>query len=754
METVRVGSRAALVPIAVDVVLLIGLLLASLGPARAASAARSDPPLGNHSAANTSGVVLSVDPPSYWLRTGSNVTLRAVWSALSPLCRLDPLWYFWSENVVNVTGYLNTTTGPSTIFTADSFSSGTTRVEVESQALLDCGENEQVVNRTSVTNLSASVPLVVRDVHVSPELLTPGQEATLEGTVAGGEPPYTLDVSWGNGTRSVVTASGPGTFSVDHRVAAGEFDPSVLASDSVGDFENASADEGISVGPGLEVAILTSAPITEVGVPVDFEGEVSGPFSGLVPLFDCSNATVGPETPDPGDPYGIDFSCTFNVTGNSVVVFGLYSTSPGGDWLSTVLEETVAAIPDIRVESVPPISEAGRVTFAQVELTGGVPPIALSWNLSGNRSNGAEEVGADGGGVLALTPVTAGTFEIGLRATDSIGSVATNDTATVQVEPPLAANATGLGTSSPPDVLALVDGAALTGCPPFVWWVLPTYLPGNESAENGTLATAGDFSWTGSYAREGSVSITVGVDDACGANWLKSIEIPLVPPLSALAGVSPGPSSSGETLAVNVSIYGGSPPFHVGVRGSDGESWNRTALTDGVARWLLTTNANGSLRVALTIEDLLGATAAFNLSVFVEPPTDPAPPPASPPPPSTVGDPVGNASNATALGAVWLLVPVALPVGGAAAVLLVRRRRSRRERTTSPPPDAEAVLRRIIEPADGAERFTVELLAEEAGVPVGRVRSTIDRLVGEGRIHSESGADGEEVLSWSPESGR
>jgi len=64
-----------------------------------------------------------------------------------------------------------------------------------------------------------------------------------------------------------------------------------------------------------------------------------------------------------------------------------------------------------------------------------------------------------------------------------------------------------------------------------------------------------------------------------------------------------------------------------------------------------------------------------------------------------------------------------------------------------------ATLRRIIEPADGAERFTVELLAEEAGIPLTVVRSTIDRLVSEGTVHSESGADGEEVLSWSVQRG-
>ena len=87
-------------------------------------------------------------------------------------------------------------------------------------------------------------------------------------------------------------------------------------------------------------------------------------------------------------------------------------------------------------------------------------------------------------------------------------------------------------------------------------------------------------------------------------------------------------------------------------------------------------------------------------------------------------------------------------VGTTGAGALFWRRHARRKAVARPGPNPEEELKRIIEPADGAERFTVELLAEEAGIPLSVVRTTIDRLVAEGRVHSESGADGEEVLSW------
>jgi hypothetical protein len=64
------------------------------------------------------------------------------------------------------------------------------------------------------------------------------------------------------------------------------------------------------------------------------------------------------------------------------------------------------------------------------------------------------------------------------------------------------------------------------------------------------------------------------------------------------------------------------------------------------------------------------------------------------------------------------------------------------------PPDAVDVLRRIIEPCDGAERAMVELLAEEEGVPWARVRRTIDRLCLAGRIRSDRGEDGIVRLTW------
>jgi len=54
----------------------------------------------------------------------------------------------------------------------------------------------------------------------------------------------------------------------------------------------------------------------------------------------------------------------------------------------------------------------------------------------------------------------------------------------------------------------------------------------------------------------------------------------------------------------------------------------------------------------------------------------------------------------------------------------------------------------LLLPADGADRLTIEMMAEEQGIPLESVRTTIDRLIQEGRIRSEVDAGGGEVLAW------
>ena len=753
MTEVRTERAARRLPLAIDSVLLVGLLLTTAGHSGAVASpelhANTTPP----PVSEGSGASLAVDPPSYGMRTDSNLTLQAVWSVGSPLCRLTPLWYRWSVGPGNATGFLNATTGASETFTADSFDSGTVTVTVRSGAVLACDTNVTVLERTSESDVSIVVPLSLSGIVLGPNPLLPGALATLGGNVTGGEPPYTVDVTWDDGGHSIVPLPAPGPFSVDHRFSAGEFLPAVVASDTDGSFVNASVPELLSVGPGLEVAIAPASYVAEVGVPVEFTGIAEGAPTGTVTLFDCSNATVGPANRYGTVPNGTTFSCTFASPGTAEVLFGAYPPHPGGPSASVVLYEHVVPSPQVSAEPVDPIGEAGSVALVRVHLLGGALPVALTWNLSGNLSGGSERVDSDGGGVLTLPLTAAGEYGIGIRTTDALGGIGTNGSAVLRVDSPLAANASGARTVTSHGAIAEVAGDVLAGCPPFSWWVAPELMPSNGSVGNGTLPNVGNFAWSGSYGHEGNLSIATGVTDGCGTTWQADMTVPLVPPLSAEVTATQGPASSNETLAVNLSLEGGLPPFLLYLNSSDNESWNRTVPSDGAYDWLFPTHGNGSVRLEVSLTDPLGGSLETDLTVVLTRPPDPIVPPPTPPPPSVVPGPTDNSTGLPTIDPSWFLV-VFVSVGGAGMILLLWRRRARRARHDVPGPDPVSTLQRIIEPAEGAERFTVELLAEEAGIPLTVVRSTIDRLVSEGRVRSESGADGEEVLSWSSGTGR
>jgi len=696
-----------------------------------------------------------MDPSSFAMRSGSNLSLQTIWSTGSPLCGLKPLWYSWSvEENGSATGFLNATAGPSATFLADSFHSGEVGVRVRSGVALNCGGVESVVEQATRANISIVLPLWLSVIELGPNPLPAGSAATLRGTVGDGLPPYSVDVQWGDGTRSSVSLGLDGSFSLAHSFSAGEYAPTLIARDSAGDQAHGSVDEALSVGEALAVAIEASSYVAEVGREVDFTGVVQGLTPGMVLFYDCSNASIGSAPSRAVPSSATEFSCTFAAPGSAGVLFAAYPSGPGGPSASVVLYLPVVASPHVSVTPSGPVGESGASELLEVGLSGGAFPVVLTWNFTGNRSGESETVWSDGIGVIDLPLGSPGEYPVGVVASDALGGFDANGTATVVVDPPLRAAADVTSSARSYGALAAVSGDALAGCPPFAWWVVPQFAPSNSSTGNGTLEAVGGFAWNGSYAREGNLSIEAGVTDACGATWETGLVTPLVPCLWVTATAGQGPAAPNESLAVNLSIGGGLAPFRLEIHSSANESWNRTALADGVSEWIFPTRANGTVALLFSLTDGLGRTAWSNLSVvLVPPPGGSVPPPTTIPPPGPVAGPLGNSSNPSLIDPTWLLAGVLIPVGAATAFVLVRRWRSRGEHPASPGPDPVATLRRIIEPADGAERFTVELLAEEAGIPLTVVRSTIDRLVSEGTVHSESGADGEEVLSWSVQRG-
>jgi hypothetical protein len=703
---------------------------------------------------DVTGLGLAVDPPSWWLTSGNRTEVAATWTGILPGCVDDPLWFRWTLATGFAEGVLDPTDGASVNFTAGFAETGTAEVEVRSAVLVTCGTNEEATYGSARSAITVVAPLRIENVSLSPDLVAAGSPSNLTGLLVGGQPPYRVRVDWTDGNVTLSNLSTPGPFSFGHRFASGSFSPSILASDATGLIANGSVDGPLSASTGFAVALVTPNVAAEVGVPVRFSGEILDPPAEYGSVTECTDALSHRPSESPTNVSTENFSCAFASPGSAEVDFEVVPIDDDLPVEEARWWEPVA--PSLTLNLSPPagMGEVGLPTVFTVRLSGGVPPFLLTWQLAGNATSAQEVEYADGSLQIPVWPSEPGSYALQASVRDALGVLVVSGTAALPVDPPLNASATADTTLSSSGAVVQVAGAVVRGVVPFLWWVLPGVTPAAESAPNGTLPSVASFSWNGTLAGEGNSTVSVVVVDGDGAVDWTTVAVPLVPELRASALALASSVAAGPALLVNLSVTGGLPPFGLGIRSSAGESWNRSLSADGSYSFSLPTNDRGSVEVELTLLDQLGAdwtdalvvefpsTSSSNGSA---PPTNSTSPPPPTHPPGNVpspSSPSGGASDVIDL--------IVLAGAGAAAFVLLWRRWHRPARASTPLPDPKAVLRRILEPADGAERSTVELMAEEAGVPLEVARSTIDRLVSEGVIRSESGPDGEEVLAWSP----
>ncbi len=696
--------------------------------------------------AGTRNVSLAIAPTTWWMVSGNRTPFEATWTGVPADCNATPEWFRWSLGSGWFDGALSNVSDASAVFVASSVATGEVEVVVESASTLTCGASELALDRNATANVTVVVPPEVSEVTVWPDPISPGAWTNLTGTVDGGVPPYRVTVEWGDDSSSSVNLSAPGPFQVAHQYRSGNFTPAVILEDAAGLTAVGSVESPVLVSNGLAVAVVTGNATAEVGVPVDFTGAVVDPPPSFSELEGCTDGSSGPGNVSQDGP-NVSFSCTFDAAGPAVVEFEVV---PVGDDLPPArayLDLPVVDRPALSVFGSDRSGEVGRVTVVAVRLDGGIPPYVLEWQLSGNATAGRIDVDEDGAFDLPLWPAGPGSFGLSAGVTDADGTRALNSSVQVSVVPAIRASASVLENGT--DVVR-VGGSVPEGAAPFTWFVAPAMVPSHVSAPNGTLTEVSGFDWVGVVPFEGNTTVTVGVVDADGGTWWSTLNVSLVPPLAvaSLLGISVGNGTATVTLTLD--LAGGQPPFEVWANASTGASGNATLSDDGTTSWSWTVNQSGPVTVRAVAVDSLGRRALTNASGTVPPLAVPPPPPPTPPPSSPVPPGEVQASASGTLDSAPLVAGLTtLGVALAGGVAFLWRRRSRRNSSPPPSPDPVGVLREIIEPADGADRATVELLAEERGVPLDTVRATLDRLIAEGTVASETGSDGEEVVAWS-----
>ena len=712
-------------------------------------------------------VELTVSPSEPSIEANGSTPLSGTWGGGADNCSTTPVGWRWSIVPDTPGATLTPSDARSVTFTPLPSTAGRIEVELRSAAIVRCGSDERVQSGTAFANVTVIAPLWLGPLYVGPDPIAVGGSSNLSGEVELGTPPYLLNVTWGDGTGSSYTLVAPGPFSFAHAFPAGNFTPSITLRDANGLEVTATSPEPVYASATLAVGLVASSYNAEVGLPVNLTGEAEDLPSWFFPATSCGgSSSAAAERPLAAAP-ALYFSCTYTAPGPAQAQF---SVTPGNTDLAPAqadLALSVAAPLQASGPTAPLSAAVASPVEVPITIQGGVAPYSLRWNGSGSSVAQGATLYRGGTALLPVTPVLPGPFGVLIRVTDALGARVTLASSLGTADAPLNLTATATTSVTTQGAKVTVLGLGTGGTPPYAWCVVPSLAGPNASAEIGNLSGPTGFVWSGLFPAEGSTNITVGVLDGGGDLMAGVLPVALVPPLGVTAALGPGGvGPAGPGVFLNITIDGGLAPFDVRVGSAGGSNWTSVVGTDGRFTWWLPANRTGSTAVFVEVSDGLGATWESNLTVptATDPPggvgssTGPAPR-ASARPPTHAGrfsSGVGLTSapptlGSTSEGGTAVLTTVglsALIVALAAVVAVLFRRRRQRPTEGTPGPDPRDVVRRILEPADGADRSTVELLAEEEGLSLGVVRETIDRLVAEGVVHADSGTDGEEVLSW------
>lgn len=702
--------------IGVGLTIVIAALVAVGSPSVAAAA-----PTTAHAATVPALPELAITPPNVWTTSGNATNLTAVWSGGAPGCSLVPLWYHWSLPTPAGVGMLLGVDLPSPAFFADAERSGRAIVSLVAAAGVTCGTSTWSVVRWANATVRVDAPLALRDVAVLPNPVPANQTASLGGTIVGGEPPYNVTVAWGDGLLSTVVVPSPGPFAIAQRLPPGNFRPSVTAFDSVGTEVRGTAAASVVATAGYAIGIFPASETVDVATPLRIVVVPYGPYQTIAVSLDCGNGESG----IPGSEGGfLSFLCVYESPGTEYVsALASGDGTSGSENVTATLSESVVADPTLTALPAATDAELGEPFAPLVELSGGVPPYIVDWRIVATDVNASDTVEFDGLLPFVADPGVAGSESVEVGVTDAVGSVTASLSIVEQVATPLSVSAVASGDVENLTPTLRISAGISGGAAPFDWAV--ESVAANTSVAGGVLNGPGTLAWNGSGSGEGPLAAELFVVDAAGVVATENLSATPIPPLS-LGPLALGVDGGNWTLAAP--LTGGVPPYRVWVNDSDGFLWNGSTVAPGPLDLAAPVPVGPAVTFSVVVTDADGGNARTNATLLL-----PAPLPSSS---SSEIEPV-------------VLIGVAL-AGVAIAFALGRHVRKRRHDSTRPPPpiDTAAVLRRLIEPVDGVDRATVELLAAEEGAAPEEVRRTLDRLIEERRVRAGRGSDGEEILAW------
>lgn len=709
-------------------------------------------PIGGHAPhplGSSSG--LTVDPARALLVGGGSVAFQAYFGLASDGCLPITSGVSWAiDGVGTLFARLNGSLGSSISLESYPYAVGIVGITATAIGLELCGGALVPYSASAGALVQIVGPLTPGGPTPSADPVLAGAPVTLSGTIAGGSAPFSVTVAFGDGTTDSFTLPGDGPFSVAHLYAVGTYRPSFSVLDALGEQADGPSQPTVVVSGRLSIAIGTPAGPAEVGRMYPMNASVLG---GLGPYTLQWSDGLG------AGPTGAAYTLDPTTAGPETV------TATVTDAYGAVANASVTVLVHPRLSlDVGPVpgagpSDLGAPVGVAIGLLGGCAPysVAISTEPSGSR--------LDLAGVAAenltevLVPAVTGEVWAAVNVTDADGAstAVVAPIGEVVDAPALSLNLSTTATEAGAPVELV--GAVAGGVPPISYMLASSSPFATTSAVTGPVGPAGLFSWTGTFGAAGPVRLDVRIEDATGASAWANVTLGVRAGLGATLEAALPNGTAGAPLPVEAIIAGGMPPYLVSLSASDGEYFAENLSAPGVLAWTLRPNATGPIELTLGVRDVDGATVEANRTVPVgpAPSTGDAPPatgtaPAAPhgeapaPLPPLLGDFALGAGGGAGLGVVLL------------AGARLRGRSGRPAPTGAPPVPTTATLGTItamLKEEGEMDRETIELRAEEDGIPPAEVSAALEEGVRTGRLSRREVPEGPPRYRWAaPEADR
>ena len=337
----------------------------------------------------------------------------------------------------------------------------------------------------------------------------------------------------------------------------------------------------VSLGPSASQT-FTATPVCSATCP-----------TGITYAWSLTNPSLGTLNSTSGNPVVF----TAGNTGGTLRLF-LNATLNGVVQNSSLINVTSPTIKSFRASPNP--IDVGIMTTFSVNVTYGVPPYTYLYSSLPPGCSSAST------SLLACTPTAPGTFNVGVKVTDSKGNSVSGAT-TLTVNPTLTVTSFS-ASPNPVDISnATTFSVAITGgTSPFTY--IYSGLPKGCSSTNSSSIVC-------SPSTQGTYSVSIKVTDHVGANTSSTTNLIVNPPISISSFyASPNPITVGSTTTFVVSVTGGTTPYSYSYY-----SLPPGCLSSSNATLQCTPTNSGTFSVTVYVSDSTGASQSLSTNLAVNP---------------------------------------------------------------------------------------------------------------------------------------